>query len=638
MRLVSLASALLWMYNRLIPGLLLVSALTGFWVLGQALEWPVYDLLTRWSAKPALNSPVTLVLIDDESIARLNMSFGPMPWSRKTYLEIFQAIRAKNPALLVFDGHFVHSNHSRDTSFLTALAGFPDLISGEIMPEVLSTHSMPTEAIFAYNRLHLGVVSLLEDGDGVIRRLKSCFRGVSHPGPSGLFPAISVVTALDFLGKTYSGTTWMLNLAPENGRSALRLIPKGGNGPRLSIPLDNEASFKLRWYRLLTPHIAQYAHSHPTISLWRFFDASMPVPTLNGRIALLGSSSSFHRDFHHTPMARRHLGPDIHATAIDNILNRTAIWRLPPWLNCLVLGLLCWATFQVRLRLQNFGKMLFYLLGAMIIYFWLAFWLLSENAVWIDVATPELFVGVAFLAGSTFRIFFKEQALAAMEKNMAQLVDPEVFREIRRRSHVLKPGGQNLEITSMFVDIRHFTALAERLHPEQVTDLLNTFYSAIVAVVFRYQGTIDKFMGDGILIIFGAPLPNEGHRTLALRAAMDILEVTGHLSAHWKVTQGIDADIGVTLNSGPAFVGFLGPAHKLEYTAVGDTVNICVRLQEHMQLFQTRLLMSAETLMDAQEALKDFLPMATNLPLGKVVVRGRESAIEVYTLRQALLG
>lgn len=254
------------------------------------------------------------------------------------------------------------------------------------------------------------------------------------------------------------------------------------------------------------------------------------------------------------------------------------------------------------------------------------------------MATPELFVGVAFLAGSTFRIFFKEQALAAMEKNMAQLVDPEVFQEIRRRCHVLKPGGQNQEITSMFVDIRHFTALAEWLQPEEVTDLLNTFYSAIVAVVFRYQGTIDKFMGDGILIIFGAPLQNEGHRALALRAAMDILEVTANLSAHWKMTQGIDADIGVTLNSGPAFVGFLGPAHKLEYTAVGDTVNICVRLQEHMQLFQTRLLMSAETLMDAKETLKDVLPRETHLPLGKVVVRGRESAIEVYTLRQALLG
>jgi CHASE2 domain-containing sensor protein len=359
------------MYNRLIPSFLLVLALTGFWVVGQALEWPVYDLLTRWSAKPALNSPVTLVLIDDESIVRLNKSFGPMPWSRKTYLKIFQAIRAKNPALLVFDGHFVNLNQSRDILFFKALSGFPDLISGEIMPHALSTHSMPTDALTVHNRLHLGVVSLLEDSDGVIRRLKSCFQGEHHPVSPALFPAISVVSALDFLNRTHPGVSWILNLAQENGGSLLRLVPEGGNGPRLSMALDNEASFTLRWYRLRTSHIAQYAHSHPTIPLWRFFDASMPVSTLQGRIALLGSSSIFHRDFHRTPMARRHLGPDIHATAIDNILNRTAIWRLPPWLNCLVLGFLCWATFQVRLRLQNFGKTLFYLLGAMIIYFWL---------------------------------------------------------------------------------------------------------------------------------------------------------------------------------------------------------------------------------------------------------------------------
>jgi adenylate cyclase len=635
MRLGSLAPALFWIYNRLIPGFLLLSALMGFCLLGQALEWPVHDLLARCSAKPAIDSPVTLVLIDDESILRLNKRFGPMPWSRSTYLEIFHAIRAKNPQLLVFDGHFLHSNQAKETSFFKALNAFPDLISGVIIPETLSTHPMSTNTIHAYYRPHVGVVNLLEDGDGVIRRLKTGFHWARSPDPSGVMPAISVATALDYLGKTHAGAPWMLNLPQEKGEFALRLIPQ--KGPGISLPLDNEASFQLRWYRLRTPHNAEYAHSHPAISLWRFFDSSSPVSTLQGRIALLGSSSSFYRDFHRTPMAHRHSGPDIHATAIDNILNRKAIWRLPPWLNLLVLCLFCWATFQVRLRLKSFGKTLFYTLGAMIIYFWLAFWLLSEKAVWIDVATPELFVGGSFLAGSIFRTFFKEKALAAMERNMAQLVDPEVFREIRRRSHVLKPGGQNLEITSMFVDIRHFTALAERLQPEDVTNLLNAFYSAIVTVVFRYQGTIDKFMGDGILIIFGAPLSHGEHRTQAIRAAVDILEATGNLSTDWKLTRGISADIGVTLNSGPAFVGFLGPAYKLEYTAVGDTVNISVRLQEHTQFFHTRLLVTAETLMGAQEALKDLLTEEDYLPLGKVLVRGRESAIEVYTLRQALL-
>src|SRR6476646_5740074 len=104
----SLASALLWVYNRLIPSLLAVAALVGLWFLGQAVEYPVYDLLARWSAKPVAQSPVMLILIDDDSILRLSRRFGPMPWSRQTYLDIFNAVQAQKPALMVFDSHFAN--------------------------------------------------------------------------------------------------------------------------------------------------------------------------------------------------------------------------------------------------------------------------------------------------------------------------------------------------------------------------------------------------------------------------------------------------------------------------------------------------------------------------------------------------
>lgn len=637
MSVIAIESALLWVYNRLIPSLLAIAALMGLWFLGQAVELPLYDTLSRWSAKPAANSPVTLILIDNESIARLTRRFGPMPWSRETHLAIFRAVNRKNPALMVFDGHFVNIDQADDARFFQALAGFTNLISGVVMPEGDGQGLSLNTALPQYYRLNLGVVSIKEDADGVIRRLKPFYHVRVSPDHSGVFPALSVAAAYEWLSRTQPERRWMLDLAGGQQAPDLRLFPEQAPDQAKLLRLGEDLAFQIRWSRLLNAGKAEYSRSHEAVPLWRLIENPGQAPDLTGRIALIGSSSSFYRDYHHTPLAKRHSGPDIHATAIDNILQGASIRKISPWVNMILLYALCFTVFQIRMGIRSFGKTLLYTLGVMIIYCWLAFWLLAEHAVWIDVATPEMFVVAAFLAGSTFRIFFKEKQLAAMERNLSQLVDPEVYREIRRLSHVLKPGGEKLEITSMFVDIRNFTTLAERLQPHEVTELLNEFYGDIVNIVFSYQGTIDKFMGDGILIIFGAPLPNEQHRALALRAALDILAATTRLSSQWKELKGIDTEIGITLNSGVAFVGFLGPADKLEYTGVGDTVNICVRLQEHTKQFKTRLILSEYTLEGVGESLLDCLPPEAYVPLGEVSLRGRESTIRIFSLRQAFL-
>lgn len=630
----SLESMLLWVYNRLVPTVLAAMALVGLWFLGQGLERSVYDLLLRWSAKPVTDSPVTLILIDDASVVSLASQFGPLPWPRERYLEIFRVVAGQKPALMVFDGHFMNLGQPGEADFFKSLAQFSNLLCGLAMPEPQDSGLTLNPALPDYYRLPLGVVSLREDEDGAIRKLLPYYRFSGSSLGKAAVPALSVAAVEKWLAVRDPRADWQTQV--KDG--ALRFTSRQNSMNGITIPLQADGAFLLRWYRLLNAGRAEYARSHEAIPLSRFFQSSGAMPDLTGRIALIGSSATLYRDYHQTPMARRHAGPDIHATAIDNLLRGDSIRQLGPWANLAVLYILCLLTFQLRMRIRGFGKTLLYTLGGMIIYFWLAFWLLSEHSLRVDVVTPEMFVVAAFLAGSTFRIFFKEKQLAAMERNLSQLVDPEVFREIQRLSHVLKPGGEKLEITSMVVDIRNFTTLAERLQPHEVTEILNEFYGAIVDIVFAYQGTIDKFMGDGILIIFGAPLPSQQHRILALKAALDILAVTERLIGQWQTHKAIDTDIGITLNSGVAFVGFLGPTDKLEYTGVGDTVNISVRLQEHTKQFFTRLIMSEETLVGVADALAEQISPEEYLPLGEVTVRGRESTIRIFTLRRALLG
>lgn len=643
MRPITIQTLLKWVYNRLVPTLLACLAVIGLWYMAQQSESHVYSLFMRWSAKPAPNqSQVTLILIDDESIARLSERFGPPPWPRKSYLQAFDRIAAAQPALMVFDSHFVSLNQPDDAAFFTALKQYPNLIGGLVKEEAGALSNSHNTHRPQYYRLNLGVVSVQEDTDGVIRSLKPVYQVQTGLGKTGIFPALSMAAVLEYLNTMHPGQNWILDLEQTDKTPNLKLFSDSVSSATqaITLPLSAEQTLRLRWYRIVNAGKAEYARSHAAIPLWRFFEEDSRAELkrqLQNRIALIGSSSTFYRDYHQTPMANRHSGPDIHATAIDNILQGQALQKTDIWINLAILAFLCQIIFYLRLEIRGFGKTLLYTLGTMIIYCWVAFWFFSAQSLWLDVITPEVFIVAAFLAGSTFRIIFKEKQLAIMEKNLAQLVDPEVFQEIRRLSHILKPGGQKLEITSMFVDIRNFTALAERLQPNEVTELLNEFYGDIVNIVFAYHGTIDKFMGDGILIIFGAPLPNENHRAMALQAANDILTVTGKLSQRWQHSLGIDTDIGISVNSGLAFVGFLGPADKLEYTGVGDTVNICVRLQEHTKQFQTRLILSEHTVNGLNKALVESIPDDSYVELGDVTVRGREGGIRIYTLRHAFL-
>lgn len=645
MQSISIQATLKWVYNRLVPTLLACFALAGLWLIGQQSEPHAFSLFMRWSARETKHSPVRLVLINDESIAKLQSRFGLMPWPRKTYLEIFERVNASQPALMVFDSHFVNLSQADDARFFTELKRFPNLIGGLAMEETdrgarLGNSAKPgwlNPQSPQYYNLSLGVVSMSEDEDGVVRSLKPIYQVRAGRSQIGVFPALSLAAAVETLNQTNPGNTWSVDEQTQGKASALRVYPEQQSAGGFSIPLNENGEFYIRWSRIRNAGQAEYSRSHEAIPLWRFFDRHAPLPNLSGKIALIGSSSTFYRDYHQTPMANRHLGPDIHATAIDNILQDQAIQKVDIWMNLAVLVFLCQLIFFLRLGIRGFGKTLLYTLGTMIIYCWVAFWFLAEKSLWLDVITPEMFIVAAFLAGSTFRIIFKEKQLAAMEKNLSQLVDPEVFQEIRRLSHILKPGGQKLEITSMFVDIRNFTSLAEHLQPHEVTDMLNEFYGDIVNIVFSYHGTIDKFMGDGILIIFGAPLPSEQHSAMAVQAANAILEATSRLSGRWREALGIDTDIGISLNSGVAFVGFLGPADKLEYTGVGDTVNICVRLQEHTKQFHTRLIMSEHTVAGLPEQMTEFIPAESYVELGEVAVRGREATIRIFTLRHAFL-
>ena len=372
----------------------------------------------------------------------------------------------------------------------------------------------------------------------------------------------------------------------------------------------------LSWYQLLPGDGSGIRSSHPVVPVWKLFEDDSSG-SLKDKIVLVGSSASMFRDYHKTPLSNRHLGTDIHATAVHTLLDKGTVRFTPPGFGMVLTIVLLTVVFSMRVLMHNTSRAVLYGCGLIVFYVWFSYTQFKYMHLYMPVLTPVFGMLVGFLMASMWGLNLREKQVALLEQNLSQLVSASVLNEIRRRKHSIEPGGQRMEITSMFVDIRNFTAQAENLPSGELTAMLNTFYARVVDIVFEHEGTIDKFMGDGILVMFGAPIPDVSHRQKAVACAQEIL-------------QKVPEDIGISLNSGMAFVGFVGPRHKLEYTAVGDTVNLCVRLQDHNKQYNTRLILGEAT---AEPFLAAETESGVRLKkLDTVTVRGREAEIAIYTL------
>jgi adenylate cyclase len=190
--------------------------------------------------------------------------------------------------------------------------------------------------------------------------------------------------------------------------------------------------------------------------------------------------------------------------------------------------------------------------------------------------------------------------------------------------------GERRRITVMFTDIRGFTTISEVMRPEAVVSLLSEYFERMVEVVLRYQGTIDKFLGDGMMVIFGAPLDDPYQEEHAVHAAIEMQKELGALNKRWENEGRTPVRMGIGINSGAAVVGNIGSDQRMEYTAIGDTVNLASRLESASKDLGVDIVVSEHT----YDAVR---PLFSWKSVGDVTVRGRMEAVRVYSLENTTL-
>lgn len=212
----------------------------------------------------------------------------------------------------------------------------------------------------------------------------------------------------------------------------------------------------------------------------------------------------------------------------------------------------------------------------------------------------------------------------ALKRALARYVSREVAEEVLAGGEpVLK--GTKKDVTILIADIRNFTAISAALPPEVLVSMLNTFFARMIEHIFANRGTLDKFLGDGCLAIFGAPVDDPGHHRQAVLAAQSMLAAAADLSAEFTREHGIELRIGIALHAGEAIVGNVGSEDRIEYTAIGDTVNVTSRVEALNKEYGTKLLVTEEVVQGAGSDL-------AFRQVGETMLRGVSKPVKIFTL------
>jgi adenylate cyclase len=216
-----------------------------------------------------------------------------------------------------------------------------------------------------------------------------------------------------------------------------------------------------------------------------------------------------------------------------------------------------------------------------------------------------------------------------IKTSFGKYVSQHVLDKILKADYSAQLEGERRKITVLFSDIRSFTSLSESLPPEDIVNFLNDYFEKMIEIIFSHYGTLDKFIGDGIMAEFGAPLDDSHQELNAILAALDMQKIVASLSTKWKGKKYEHIQIGIGIHTGPAIVGNIGSSQRMEYTAVGDTVNVASRLETATKELHKGILISKET----YEVVKQH-PLLSFEPIGFIQLKGRIEPIEAYSVSE----
>lgn len=375
--------------------------------------------------------------------------------------------------------------------------------------------------------------------------------------------------------------------------------------------------------------LINYRGRSKTFKYYSFTDIihdRIPPQVFTDKIVLVGVTATAIYDIRITPFDKVFPGVEVHANVIDNILRSDFLFR-SQWVRLMDIFIIIAMGLFIGFMLPRFKAIpgaffitmifVFYLFGACLIF--------NHYHLLVSIIYPVIVFLLTYSAITVYHYMIEEREKRRIRATFQHYLAPSVVEEILQDPEKLHLGGEEKELTILFCDIRNFTTISERLSPGQIEQLLNEYLTVMTNVVFKYNGTLDKYMGDNIMAFFGAPLKQPDHHLRACLTASGMIDELKVLQQEWRKRGLPPLNSGIGINSGPMVVGNMGSDSLFDYTVIGDNVNLGSRLEGLNKQYGTNIIVSEYT----YHHVKDEFNFRE---LDLVLVKGKEKAVKIYEL------
>lgn len=664
-------------------GLLLTGVVLIMYLLGDrlpvgiqlldVLEFRTYDMRMRSEGTRIPAGDVTIAAIDEKSLAAI----GRWPWSRRTQAELIDKLDALGARVIALDIFFSESENSKLLAHigrLEAEQGATDKSSPyESIKRALATDSTLARAITNSGKVILSIVLLSEEEASgrpaaeATRALDQvqdqAIRAILDSGDGSLnFDMPRTFGVLVNLPEIQSGAKYAghINSTPDSDgtvrRASLVMRHKGHFFPSADV----QAARAYLGVDDLLLHTTHYGitglvvgsrtvktdergraliHYHgpektiPTISISDIDAGTVDPAFIKDKIVIVGPTAKGIGDVVVTPYGTVFPGVEIRANTIQNLIDNDFINR-PDWVTLvdalviLVVGLLLsWLLTQIGMWQGAALALAFLVIHTLVaVMLFRAPWL---NMLWLNIVYPSVLIVLLFVSSTITKYVSAETGKRQIKKAFQHYVPTAVVNDITDNVDRLRLGGEKRELTVLFSDIRGFTSVSQSLAPEDLVRLLNVYLTQMTAKVFDHDGLLDKYIGDAIMAVYGAPIHREDHAVLACRTALDMLDALDELQVTWKAEGLPILDIGVGINTGSMVVGNMGSEDRFDYTVIGDAVNLGSRIEALNKTYGTRILISEFT----YEQVRGEFPHVREIDITRV--RGRTEPVRIYELMRA---
>jgi adenylate cyclase len=364
----------------------------------------------------------------------------------------------------------------------------------------------------------------------------------------------------------------------------------------------------------------------PHYSVADILSGKIPPDTFRDNIVLVGATAVGIYDLRVTPFSSTFPGVEIHATVIDNILHEnflthSSFIRMIDVGAIILFGLIMGLPVS-RLRPISGMASALLIIAVFIAMNFLAFFRFN---VWLNLVYPLITMMMIYLGITIYHYFKEEQEKKKIRGAFQYYLTASVINEMLKNPGKLKLGGDRRNLTVLFSDIRGFTTISEKMTPEDLVMLLNEYLTAMTNQVFRHDGLLDKYMGDAIMAVFGAPLDQPDHARRACLTALAMIRELRRLQNKWKAEGRPVFDIGIGINSGEMVVGNMGSAMRFDYTVMGDMVNLGSRLEGANKEYGTNIIISEFT----YNHVKDTICCRE---IDSVRVKGKTRPVRIFEL------